>query len=253
MVLLSQMHYLKSPNLKNYTHGFFTRKGGVSKGIYNSLNCGMSSNDSNVNVLDNRRAIANELKFKINHLVIANQYHSKKVEIIDSIQNNLKCDAIISLVQDIKIGVLTADCCPVLVGEKNQNIKAVIHIGWKGLYKNIIENFMNKTLDLNIQPKDLIVALGPCIGKDSYQVSDKFRNDFTNKDLSYKKFFMLNKFNKSFYFDIRGLIEKKFKDNGVSDLWTSEADTYKESDTYFSYRRSSHQSISDYGRMLSII
>ena len=138
---MSKKFFYKSTNLRHYTHAFFTKNGGVSSGIYNSLNCGLSSHDKKINVEQNRKLISSYLKFDIKTLVVANQFHSNKVVIIKDKKENLKCDSIISLSKNITLGVLSADCCPILVGHKDKLVFATIHLGWKGLLNGILENF----------------------------------------------------------------------------------------------------------------
>ncbi len=244
-------NFIIAPNMKDCTHGFFTKKGGVSEGIYKSLNCGLSSNDKKDNILENREKISKALNFDHKKLVIADQTHSSDVEIIDKYEKTLKCDAIISLSNTITLGVLTADCCPVLVAHKKRYLVAVIHLGWKGLYNGIIENFFQKLRPLNIEKNDLIFALGPCIGHNSYQVGIDFKNKFVKKDLETNNFF--KKFNNKNFFDLRGYAKKKLTKMGASNIWCSDHDTYKQNDIFFSYRFSFHNKFSDYGRMLSVI
>ena len=136
------LEYEIAPNLKDFTHGFFKRKGGVSKGIYNSLNCGMSSKDKKDNIIKNRKMISESLNFNINKLIVANQSHSNIVKILNKFEPDINCDAMISLSNKIILGVLTADCCPILVGHKKKYMSAVIHLGWKGLFNDILENFL---------------------------------------------------------------------------------------------------------------
>ena len=164
---MSKLNYIVAPNIKNYRHGFFTKKGGVSTGIYSSLNCGISSKDKKNNVIKNRQIIASSLNFNSKELLVANQFHSNKVKIISKIEKNVKCDSMITLSNNITLGVLTADCCPILIAHKKKYLAAVIHLGWKGLYHGILENFFNKLKLLNIKKNDLIFALGPCIVKNS--------------------------------------------------------------------------------------
>ena len=118
--MIKEENFYTSPIFKNIKHGFFSKKGGGSKGIYNSLNCGISSLDNQSNVIKNRKIVSNILDFNIESLVVGNQFHSNKVAIITKYENNLKCDAIISLSESITIGVLTADCCPILVAHKKK-------------------------------------------------------------------------------------------------------------------------------------
>ncbi|OUU61737.1 MAG: hypothetical protein CBC22_06800 [Alphaproteobacteria bacterium TMED62] len=245
------INYSTAPNMKNFTHGFFNRKGGVSKDIYNSLNCGKSSNDSKENIIKNRKIVSESLNFNYEKLLIANQFHSNKVEIVREFKSSLKCDAIISLSNKIILGVLTADCCPILVAHKNRYISAVIHLGWKGLFNGILENFCYQINTLAINIDDLIFALGPCIGLESYEVDTCFKKNFIKKDEKSNKFF-INIENKIF-FDLRNYTKLKLINLGFTDIWCSSEDTYKNNNDFFSYRFSVHNKFKDYGRMLSII
>lgn len=245
------INYSTAPNLKNFTHGFFNRNGGVSTNIYNSLNCGKSSNDSKENITKNRKIISESLNFNYEKLLIANQFHSNKVEIIKEFRSNIKCDAMISLSNKIILGVLTADCCPILVGHQNKYISAIIHLGWKGLFNGILENFFYQIKSLSINANDLIFALGPCIGLESYEISDSFKKNFIKKDKKSDSFF-INIKNKTF-FDLRSYAKFKLIELGFNDIWCSSEDTYKNSNDFFSYRYSVHNKLKDYGRMLSII
>ena len=245
------LEYITSPNLKNFTHGFFKRKGGISEGIYNSLNCGMSSKDNKDNIIKNRKIISETLSFDFDKLIIANQSHSNKVKIINNYKSDINCDAMISISNKIILGVLTADCCPILVGHKKKYMSAVIHLGWKGLFNGILENFLNEVKVLNLNVKDLIFALGPCIGFNSFEVSSNFKKNFIIKDKFSKNYFT-TKENKT-YFDLRGYAKFILIYLGFSNIWCSSDDTYKRFSEFFSYRYSMHKKFIDYGRMLSVI
>ena len=155
--MIKEKTYYTSPIFKNITHGFFSKKGGVSTGIYDSLNCGKSSLDYENNIIKNRKIVSNILGFDAKSLVIGNQFHSNKVVVINKYKNDLKCDAIISLSKNIAVGVLTADCCPVLVAHKENLIVASIHLGWKGLFNGILDNFLYETKKLKIKTNPLSV------------------------------------------------------------------------------------------------
>ena len=250
--MLKEKIYFTSPIFKNITHGFFSKKGGVSTGIYDSLNCGKSSLDYENNVIKNREIVSNVLGFDTKSLVIGNQFHSNKVVVINRCENDLKCDAIISLSKNITVGVLTADCCPVLVAHKENLIVASIHLGWKGLFNGILDNFLFKTTKLNIKKSDLLFSLGPCIGKNSYEVDCNFKENFVNKDQKSSHFF--SQINKNIYlFDLRGYASLLLNKLGFSNVWCSNHDTYAQKKDFFSYRRSKHNNLNDYGRMISVI
>ena len=157
----------------------------------------------------------------------------------------------ISLSNKIILGVLTADCCPILVGHKKKYLSAVIHLGWKGLFNDILKNFSNKIKTLEIDTSDLIFALGPCIGSKSYEVDANFEKKFMIKDELSKKFFV-NVKNK-ILFDLRGYAKLILINLGFSNIWCSSEDTYEKFSDFFSYRYSMHNKFDDYGRMLSVI
>ncbi len=247
------MYFIKSKILNKFKHGFFTKLGGVSKGVYNSLNCGLSSADKKENILLNRRLIADALNFKIENLIVANQYHSSKILFTDTKTKDLKCDGLINFSSKIAIGILTADCCPILVADKNNTITGCIHVGWKGLYNQIIENFIRKIESLNLNSADILFAIGPSIGKNSYQVSEIFRENFIKKEKISINFFRYDKISRNLYFDIKGLIYRKLKICGFKNISCSRKDTYTSQNMFFSYRYSCHNNKKDYGRMLSVI
>ena len=250
--MIKEKIYYTSPIFKNIKHGFFSKKGGVSKGIYNSLNCGNSSLDNKNNIVKNRKIVSSLLDFNIESLIIGNQFHSSKVAVIDSYQNNLKCDSLICLSENITIGVLTADCCPILVAHKKKLIVATIHLGWKGLFNGIIENFLYEVKNLNIKKSDLLFSLGPCIGKNSYEVDYNFKENFINKDSQSSSFFSYLD-NSKFLFDLRGYAKLLLNSLGCSNIWCSNQDTYAQKKDFFSYRQSTHNNLNDYGRMISVI
>ncbi len=247
------MQYIKSKNLDLYKHGFFSRLGGVSDSYFNSLNCGFSSSDNFHNIEKNRMRILNKFNLGLEKLIVPDQFHSNKIKVYEPHKNNYKCDAVINTISGIALGVLTADCCPILVGHKKKKLTGVIHAGWKGVYGGIIENFISSVTKLNYNKKDLIFALGPCIGKNSYEVSKSFKESFLEKYSESKLFFEVKKNKNYFNFNLRGCIVNILRKNNISDIWSSKSDTYNCPKRYFSYRYSVHKGYKDYGRMLSLI
>ena len=250
---LNNMFFVKSKKLSKIKHGFFSKLGGVSKGNYSSLNCGYSSNDKKENIEINRKIIANKLNFKIHSLIVPNQYHSNKILLTNHKLNKYKCDGLINFSNKITLGILTADCCPILVAHKRNLLTGCIHVGWKGLYNLILENFVNKIESLKVKKNDVLFALGPSIGRKSYQVSEQFRDNFIKKENFALDFFYYDKINSGLYFDLKGLIFKKLTILGINNIWISKLDTYCEHERFFSYRYSCHKNKKDYGRMLSVI
>ena len=174
----------KLNKFNNIKHCFFSKNGGVSKNIYNSLNCGLGSNDEKKNILDNK----DPKKIGINkdNLFTMHQTHSNKVKIIDESNINIQrinADALITRIKDIGISVLTADCVPILIYEKVNHTIACVHAGWRGAVNGIIENTLNQIIDMNKDNK-IYIAVGPCISTKNYEVGKEFYDQF---DLEYQK------------------------------------------------------------------
>ncbi len=249
------MFYSKQlKKFKDIKHCFFSRNNGFSKGLYSSLNCGKGSNDKTQNITKNLKKICVVMKIKFNNLILMNQTHSNKVIIIDKKNKNNKIfnsDALITNLKDVVLAVLTADCVPIILYDKINNTVACIHAGWKGANNGIIEN----TLDAfkSLEKRNMIYAsIGPCIGRDSYEVGKEFYTKFISEKTTNKQFFKKKK-NSKFLFDIRGYVIHKLKSNGVKYIDNIELDTFKDAYNFYSYRRSQKLNEPDYGRCISTI
>ncbi len=242
---------LKFVNIK---HCFFSRKNGFSKGEYKSLNCGLGSNDKKVNVLKNLNLVSKKIGCKKKLLITLKQSHSNKVIYFKdkkSIKKRFLADAIITGVRNIAIGILTADCVPILFYDPVNKIIGCVHAGWKGAVNGIIKNTVKEFNKLNSKNRDLIVAIGPCIGKNNYEVKNDFYKNFLLKNKKNKKFFKYK--NNRIYFDLRGFVNKQLLDLNVKNIENIDKDTYSNPDSFFSYRRSCHKGEKEYGRCISVI
>ena len=244
-----------SSKLKKFNkikHCFFSRNGGYSKGIYQGLNCGRGSKDRKENILKNLNHVSKKMLVKKRDLVLMYQTHSNTV--IEIKKNNyrkkIKSDAMISKVKGLALGVVTADCVPILIYDKKNSIIGCIHAGWKGALSGIIRKTILKIKNLSSK-NNLYASIGPCIGRESYEVGLKFFNKFIKKSVKNKKYFSKkNKSKKMFNlrkFVADKLLEQKVKIDHVNH------DTFKEKNNFFSYRRSSILNESDYGRCISVI
>ena len=168
--------------LKEIKHCFFSRNGGHSKGVYKSLNCGIGSKDDKKKIFKNLSYVADKMSVKINNLVLMNQTHSKKVLEIkkNNINKRINSDAIITKDKGIALGVLTADCLPILIFNKTNKIIGCIHAGWKGAFSGIIKNTVVKIKRPNSKNK-IYASIGPCIGKNNYEVDLDFFKKFVKK------------------------------------------------------------------------
>ncbi len=237
---------------KNVRHGFFNQKGGVSKGIYKSLNCGFGSNDKIQNINKNIEIVCKKIGCNKNNLILLNQLHSNIVHKISKIPNKkLKGDSLITDRKGIALGVLTADCAPVLIYDPVNNLISAFHAGWKGAYKKIVLTTLEKFRLNGSNFNDLIAVIGPCISNKNYEVKRDFFNKFIIKEKSNKKFF--NHRNNKLYFNLNNYLKQNFFNLGVKNVEIVKKDTYVPSNNFFSARRSLKEKLNDYGRNISVI
>ena len=249
---------IKSKKLSKFQeikHGFFNKQGGKSEGIYKSLNCGIGSSDTKKNVRNNLKIVCKKINCSSRKLILLNQIHSNKFYFIDKNfefnKKKLKGDALITNVKNIAIGVLTADCVPILIYDKNLKIISAIHTGWKGAYIGVIKKVVKFLVKNGSNAKDLIAAIGPGISQKNYEIQKDFKDKFLKKDKQNKIFFKLIK-NKT-YFSLNKYIYSQLKKLGVNNLEIINKDTFDPKNNFFSARRSIHNKENDYGRNISII
>ena len=235
-------------------HCFFSKNGGVSKNVYDSLNCGLGSSDDKKNILNNLSIVSKKIGVDENNLFTMNQTHSNKVVIINESNKDNKrvnADALITNIKNIAISVLTADCVPILIYEKVNHIVACVHAGWKGAINGIIENTFNNMIQMN-KVNSFYVAIGPCIGLESYEVGKEFYNEFIAENKQNDKFFSPNNNNK-FFFDLRKYVNFKITKFDVKYIENVDLNTFVEKEKFFSFRRSRKLKEKDYGRCISTI
>jgi len=244
----------KFSGFSNIKHCFFSKKGGVSKGVYNSLNCGLSSNDKENNVYNNLAIISEKIGISKNNLFAMNQTHSNKFVTINednkSIQR-INADALITKIENIAISVLTADCVPILVYEKVNHVVACIHAGWRGAVNGIIKNTLHEIVNMGKNNK-IYVAVGPCIGVKNYEVGKEFYDVFIKENKKNDSFFFhLHK--DKFLFDLRKYVNFKIREFDIEHVENVDFDTYADKENFFSFRRSGQMGEKDYGRCISTI
>ena len=237
---------------KKINHCFFSRKNGFSKGIYNSLNCGMGSKDKKINILKNLNFVAKKMNIKKNKLILMHQTHSNKVAVVkkENLNKKIIADAMVTKVKGIFLGVLTADCVPIILYDANNKIIACIHAGWKGAFSDIIKKTIYKIKKINSNNK-IYGCIGPCIGKKSYEVDLIFYKKFISKSYQNKKYF-IKKNNRKKLFNLRRFVADKLVKFNVK-LDHINRDTYVEKSNFFSFRRSCKLQQKDYGRCISVI
>ena len=177
---------------KGISHGFFNKNGGKSEGIYKSLNCGLGSKDKKNNIKKNLKIVKKKICVKSKNIYLLHQIHSNKFIFINKnfdLKKKLKADAVITDQKKLPLGILTADCVPILIYDNVANIIAAIHAGWRGAFKGIIKNVINFMLKKGCRIKNIHAAIGPCITQKNYNVKQDFVRRFIQKEKKNKIFF----------------------------------------------------------------
>ena len=239
---------------KNIRHAFFNKLGGNSKGIYKSLNCGPGSSDKKKDIQKNLKTVLKKIKSVSKKIILLNQIHSNKFYYINKksmLKKKFNGDALITNQKNIPIGVLTADCVPILIYDKNISMIAAIHAGWKGAYKDIVKNVIEFMLKKGCTSKNMTAVIGPCISSKNYEVKNDFINKFINKDKKNEIFF--KKIKNKTYFSLNKYIYYELKKLNVRNIDIINKDTFDIKNNFFSARRSISRNENDYGRNISII
>lgn len=252
---------LTSPELSpanGVSHGFFTRDGGVSDGIYASLNCGAGSGDRPENVRENKRRATAKLGCREDALVTLYQVHSAETVLVTDAAttagNRPEADGMATDRRGIVLGILTADCAPVLFVDAANGVIGACHAGWRGALTGIIEATLSTMESIGAKRPSITAAVGPCIAQSSYQVGGEFPAPFLAADPANEQFFAPDTEDAGrFRFDLEGYVLARLGDAGVGSARPSGLDTYAEDNRFFSYRRTCHRGEDDYGRGLSAI
>lgn len=251
------MKYLTTDleKLKFLQHGFFTRIGGMSDGVFAGLNCAYSSGDSRESVTANRAKVAETLGVTVDRLVTVKQVHGAKVVTIDApFQGEPpEADGIVTAARGLAIGVLTADCAPVLFADKKARIIGAAHAGWKGAVGGVMEATIAAMEALGAKRDNMHAALGPCIGPLSYEVSADFKKTFLDQAAENAAFFQPTAKEGHFLFDLPGYAVHRLQQAGITAIYDTRQDTLPHEDVYYSYRRSCQRKEADYGRQISAI
>ena len=242
----------KLKKLKQIKHCFFSRKNGFSKGIYKGLNCGKGSKDSKININKNLNFVAKKMGVKKNKIILMHQTHSNKVVEIKkhNYKNKINADAIITKMDGFVLGVLTADCVPIIIYDIKNKIIGCIHAGWKGAFSGIIHNTIRKVKKLSSENK-IYACVGPCINKKNYEVDIKFYKKFLSKSEKNKIYFRHKNKTKKL-FDLRKFVTNKLLELNIK-VDQVNKDTFDEKSNFFSYRRSRKLKQKDYGRCISTV
>ncbi|NJM33793.1 MAG: peptidoglycan editing factor PgeF [Rhodomicrobium sp.] len=237
-------------------HGFFTRRGGVSKGLYRSLNCGLGSNDDPAHVHENRLRAAAKLGAEPDRLLTMRQVHSARVISVGSAvphDRGYEADAMVTRERGLAIGILTADCTPILFADMEAGVIGAAHAGWRGAKAGIIVAVVEAMEALGARRSRIYAAIGPAISQPAYEVGAEFEAAFAGEDEANRAFFRNAGSSGKAHFDLTGYCTKKLQEAGVGHIENLGLCTYADESLFFSYRRATHRGEPDYGRQISAI
>jgi len=237
-------------------HGFFTRAGGVSGGPYASLNCGYGSNDDPAAVRNNRARAAAVFGLSADDLCTAYQVHSDQVVAVEKAWRHADAphaDALVSNTPGVMLGILTADCAPVLLADSNNRVIGALHAGWRGALGGILEAGVSGMCRLGAHAASIHAVIGPTIGPESYEVGPEFPAPFLAHDPGAQMFFRPAIRGGHHLFDLPGYVARRLGALGLGEIAQLRRDTYAKDAQFFSYRRNSLRGESDYGRLLAAI
>lgn len=241
--------------LKGIRHGFLTRRGGVSDGIYNSLNCGLGTTDERARVFENRARAVKAAGLIDAPLNTAYQVHSAKVLVVEQPldqSNRPEVDGLVTRTKGINLGVLTADCGPVLFADAEAGVVGAAHAGWKGALGGVLQETVRVMESLGARRENIVAAIGPCIAQASYEVGTEFPTPFIAQDKDNARFFAANACRR-FQFDLAGYCAAQLEAMGLAQTVVSGHDTCALEEDFFSYRRKTKRGEPDYGRQVSVI
>ncbi|HZP78709.1 MAG TPA: peptidoglycan editing factor PgeF [Pseudolabrys sp.] len=237
-------------------HAFFMRIGGVSEGVYESLNGGVGSNDDQARVSENRARMATALRVKPENLLTAYQVHSPDVIVATepwTRETRPRVDAIVTQVPGLAVGVSTADCGPVLLADAQARVVGAAHAGWRGAFTGVLEATLAAMEKLGARRERIAVGIGPMIRLANYEVGAEFVDRFHQQDPENLRFFRAGRREGHALFDLAGYITARLKQAGVASIGDLGNCTYAEPELFYSYRRSTHRSEPDYGRHINAI
>ncbi|MFC7703203.1 peptidoglycan editing factor PgeF [Plastorhodobacter daqingensis] len=247
------LEIVTSPALRGVTHGFFTRKGGASSGVFAGLNCGAGSSDMREAVAINRDRVAAALEVPQNRLAMVHQVHSADVvTVAGPLPDAPRADALVTNKPGIALAVLTADCQPVLMADRDAGVIAAAHAGWRGARDGILERTVSAMEALGARRSAITAVIGPTISQRAYEVGPEFLDDFLADTPDNSRFFT-NGAGDRYLFDLPGYGLHQLRAAGVGRAeWTGHC-TYSDPQRFYSYRRSVHAGEADYGRLISAI
>ncbi|MEP3688699.1 MAG: peptidoglycan editing factor PgeF [Sulfitobacter dubius] len=247
------LEILTSDALAPLRHGFFTRRGGASSGVFAGLNCGSGSSDQSEIVRINRARAAEAMGLPADHLVGVHQVHSASVvTVTEPYDDKPRADALVTKTPGIALSILTADCQPVLFADAQAGVVGAAHAGWRGALDGILEATVDAMVDLGAKREKITAVIGPSISQRAYEVGPEFLDSFMNADPEFARYFAQGEGDR-LHFDLPGFGLNRLRAAGVGHAeWTRHC-TYADPGRFYSYRRTTHAKEADYGRLLAAI
>jgi len=251
--MIEAQNLIRIPDVR---HGFFTRRGGYSGGIYRSLNCGLGTDDDRKTVHRNHVHVATSLGLEPDALVTVHQVHGIDVITVDKpwpFDQRPKADAMVTNRRGFALGVLTADCVPILFADEENAVVGAAHAGWRGALAGIAGAVIEAMERLGARREQIAAAVGPCISQAAYEVGPEFRDQFLAEDSASGRFFSQAPDQERPHFDLPGFVVARLRREDIGSVELIARCTYGEEETFFSYRRATHLGEGDYGRQISAI
>lgn len=247
------LEILTADSLAPIRHGFFTRKGGASSGIFGGLNCGLGSSDQADVVRINRARVAEAMQVAPDHLQTIYQVHSADVVTLDApLDGTVKADAMVTRTPGLALAVLTADCQPVLFADPEARVVGAAHAGWRGALDGVLEATLDAMEALGADRARTRAVIGPSISQAAYEVGPEFLESFMAEDDANSRFFANGQDGK-YQFDLPGFGLHRLRSAGIGRAEWNNHCTYRDPERFFSYRRTTHAAEVDYGRLISTI
>ncbi len=251
MLRLTAANLAEAPDI---VHGFFGRQDGVSQGVYASLNCGPGSNDDRAAVIANRARVQAALGAeKSRDAVSDSQRAGGRCDESVGMGEAPQADGMATNIPGIALGILTADCAPVLFADSRAKVIGAAHAGWKGALAGVVESTLRAMEDFGAQRARVAAAIGPCISQPNYEVGPEFRTRFLDNDSSFARFFAPSSKPDHWRFDLKAFVALRLDDAGIENVARFPACTYAHEGDFFSFRRATHRGEPDYGREISVI
>ena len=240
--------------LPGIAHGFFTREGGHSEGIFASLNCGLGSGDDIRKVKKNRTHVAEILGVASSHLITGYQEHGTAVAVVTGpLTERPKVDGLVTKTKGVALGILTADCGPVLFADASAGVIGACHAGWKGALHGVCLSTVGAMQSLEAKRENIVAVVGPTISQQAYEVGPEFPKPFLAADPAHEKYFIRSVNEQRYMFDLPLYLVDELKKHGLGKVVDLGRCTYADERRFFSYRRATHRGEKDYGRLISAL